>query len=134
MDSKIISQTRISRPTNQLGELLRFYRDGLGMKVLVSFEPDAAGYSGMVLAFPHNDVHLEFVIHKDGFSNCAPPTADNLIVFFIADWQHIQEAARRLESLGYLPVKAANPHWDQDGLTFADPDGWRIVLMKRSNV
>jgi hypothetical protein len=29
---------------------------------------------------------------------------------------------------GYQPVPAFNPYWDRQGLTFADPDGYRVVL------
>jgi hypothetical protein len=29
---------------------------------------------------------------------------------------------------GFAPVAAYNPYWDQQGLTFADPDGYHIVL------
>lgn len=104
------------------------------MEVLLSFESDAAGYSGAVLAFAESALHLEFVFHKDGFASCSPPTADNLLVFYISDRQVIQEAAERLEELGYFPQKATNPHWEQEGITFADPDGWRVVLMGRSNL
>lgn len=25
-------------------------------------------------------------------------------------------------------MKAFNPYWDRLGLTFEDPDGWRVVL------
>ena len=33
-----------------------------------------------------------------------------------------------LNALGYQPVLAFNPYWDRRGMTFTDPDGWRIVL------
>jgi hypothetical protein len=29
-------------------------------------------------------------------------------------------------------VQAANPYWNDHGLTFADPDGQRVVLAARS--
>jgi prolyl oligopeptidase len=29
---------------------------------------------------------------------------------------------------GYRAVPASNPYWDRDGLTFEDPDGYRVVL------
>ena len=34
----------------------------------------------------------------------------------------------RLEGHGYQPVAAYNPYWDRHGKTFADPDGYRVVL------
>jgi hypothetical protein len=29
---------------------------------------------------------------------------------------------------GFVPVSAVNPYWDRDGVTFEDPDGYRVVL------
>jgi hypothetical protein len=34
----------------------------------------------------------------------------------------------RLEAHGHHAVEAFNPYWDQRGKTFADPDGYRVVL------
>jgi hypothetical protein len=31
---------------------------------------------------------------------------------------------------GYAPVAAFNPYWDRAGLTFEDPDGYRVVLQR----
>ncbi len=37
-----------------------------------------------------------------------------------------------LEALDQGSVKALNPYWDQDGKTFGDPDGYRVVLQRAS--
>ena len=29
---------------------------------------------------------------------------------------------------GFQVVPSYNPYWDQDGQTFADPDGYRVVI------
>jgi hypothetical protein len=29
---------------------------------------------------------------------------------------------------GFSPVAAFNPYWEQDGCTFEDPDGYRVVF------
>ena len=31
---------------------------------------------------------------------------------------------------GFEPVSAFNPYWDREGVTFEDPDGYRVVLQK----
>jgi hypothetical protein len=31
--------------------------------------------------------------------------------------------------LGAQPVEPANPYWAEHGLTFEDPDGFRVVLV-----
>ena len=37
-------------------------------------------------------------------------------------------AIRRIRDTGAHPVHSRNPYWDKCGLTFEDPDGYRIVL------
>jgi hypothetical protein len=75
--------------------------------------------------------HLEFT-RKRGHAAGRAPTQDNLLVFYIPDRTEWQEAARRLEQLGYPPVQAFNPYWDMQGKTFEDPDGYRVVLQNAS--
>jgi len=53
-------------------------------------------------------------------------------VFYIPDRTEWQEAAQRLEQLGYPPVQAFNPYWEIQGKTFEDPDGYRVVLQNAS--
>jgi hypothetical protein len=40
----------------------------------------------------------------------------------------MNERLSRREALAAGPVKAFNPYWDRKGRTFADPDGYRVVL------
>jgi catechol 2,3-dioxygenase-like lactoylglutathione lyase family enzyme len=127
-----VAQLRIARPTNRLGEVVRFYRDGLGLEVIGSFE-DHAGYSGVMLGLPGHEYHLEFTSHIDG-SPCPAPTKDNLLVFYIPDGEAITRLTKRLNIIGYFAVQPENPYWQQKGTTFEDPDGWRIVLMNTSGI
>ncbi len=50
-------QVRVARPTDKLEEVVRFYRDGLGLEVIGSFEGHS-GYSGVMLGLPGRDYHL----------------------------------------------------------------------------
>lgn len=121
-----ISQIRIARPTDHLDNVVGFYRDGLGLPVIGSFEKHA-GYSGVMLGMPDDRLHLEFT-HKDGGSPCPAPTRDNLIVFYMPDAESFARSVSRLKQNGYLPVESDNPYWNDHGETFEDPDGWRVVL------
>jgi hypothetical protein len=40
----------------------------------------------------------------------------------------------RLHRHGYEPVEPENPYWAEKGLTFEDPDGWRVVLMHAAGI
>jgi catechol 2,3-dioxygenase-like lactoylglutathione lyase family enzyme len=131
-ESLPVVQVRVARPTARLAEIVKFYRDGLGLEVIGSFEGHA-GYSGVMLGLPGREYHLEFTAH-DEESACPAPTRDNLLVFYIPDRQAIDRLAERLGRMGHLPVAPENPYWQEHGLTFEDPDGWRVVLMNTAGI
>lgn len=121
---------RVARPTDRLEELVRFYRDGLGLAELGSFEGHA-GYSGVFLGLPGAPYHLEFTEHEAG-SACPAPSRDNLLVLFFDSTDAVDRLAGRLAELGHPAVPPENPYWQtvEDSVTVEDPDGWRVVLVK----
>jgi catechol 2,3-dioxygenase-like lactoylglutathione lyase family enzyme len=127
-----VGQVRIARPTDRLAEVVSFYRDALGLDEIASFEGHA-GYEGVMLALPGRRDHLEFTHHESG-SPCPAPTKDNLLVFYVADEGVIRQMAARLERHGHEEVAPENPYWAEGGLTFEDPDGWRVVLMHAAGI
>ena len=117
---------RVARPTDRLDEVVHFYRDGLGLDVLGSFE-DHEGFDGVMLGHAGQQHHLEFTA-KRGHSVGRAPTPDNLLVFYIPDAEEWKAAVERMRSRGHEPVESFNPYWDRQGKTFEDPDGYRVVL------
>jgi hypothetical protein len=130
-----VVQVRVARPTGRLGELIKFYCEGVGLAVIGSFEGHA-GYSGVMLGLPGHAYHLEFTEHEAarGGAPFPPPTADNLLVLYIPDAAAVGRIAGRLAALGYPAIAAENPYWDARGVTVADPDGWRVVLMNTAGI
>lgn len=122
----VTTKLRVARPTDDLESVATFYRDGLGFAELFRFE-DHDGFNGVMLGLPGAAYHLEFTTAQ-GHRAGRAPTADNLLVFYLPDAQQWNDAVARLRSAGYEPVASFNPYWDRDGLTFEDPDGYRIVL------
>ena len=119
---------RVARPTYDLNAVLRFYRDGLGLQVLTSFTGHN-GFDGVMLGHPEAPYHLEFT-HQSGHRVGRAPTADNLLVFYLPDYAVWQAAVQRMLDHGFAPVSAYNPYWDEQGKTFEDPDGYRVVLQQ----
>jgi catechol 2,3-dioxygenase-like lactoylglutathione lyase family enzyme len=119
---------RVARPTDNLEALLRFYEQGLGLSVLHRFE-DHDGFDGVMLGRADAPYHFEFTA-KRGHAVGRAPTPDNLLVFYLPETDAWKEAVRRLRDAGFDPVPSFNPYWDRDGVTFEDPDGYRIVLQK----
>lgn len=117
---------RVARASDNLPEVIRFYRDGLGFEVLASFE-NHEGFDGVMLGHAGAGYHLEFT-HRHGERAGRAPTEENLLVFYLPDRAEWQAVFDRMLSTGYKPVKPANPYWGKDGVTFEDPDGYRVVL------
>ncbi len=119
---------RIARPTDNLSEVVRFYRDGLGFEIVGSFE-NHDGFDGVMLGHRGHSYHLEFTHHREHKAGRAP-SEDNLLVFYLPDSQDWQRAVDRMTANGYQSVKSFNPYWDVKGKTFEDADGYRIVLQQ----
>ncbi len=121
---------RVAHPTDQLDQVVKFYTDGLGLQILYRFE-NHEGFDGVMVGIPGDPHHFEFTQHRGYLVGCAP-TQDNLIVFYLPhqpEWQH---AVDQMKGAGYQSVKSYNPYWDKSGVTFEDPDGYRVVLQNAS--
>lgn len=121
---------RVARPTDNLPDILRFYRDGLGLEVLSHFE-EHDGFDGVMLGRGDWPYHFEFT-HKRGHHAGRASTSDNLLVFYLTDEKAWRQAVGRMEQHGFSPIRSFNPYWDKSGKTFEDPDGYRIVLQHGS--
>jgi catechol 2,3-dioxygenase-like lactoylglutathione lyase family enzyme len=117
---------RVARPTDDLEGLLRFYQQGLGLSLLFRFE-DHEGFDGVMLGKENAPYHFEFT-HARGHIVGRAPTADNLLVFYLPDPAEWRATVQRMRDAGFTPVPSFNPYWDRDGVTFEDPDGYRVVL------
>jgi hypothetical protein len=56
------------------------------------------------------------------------PGGDHLLVFYLPERDAWEAATARMRNHSFPPVPAQNPYWDAHGLTYEDPDGYRIVL------
>jgi catechol 2,3-dioxygenase-like lactoylglutathione lyase family enzyme len=122
---------RIARPTNDLEALTTFYVNGLGLQELGSFK-DHNSFDGVMLGHPDYQWHLEFTRQHGVVVESAPPSKEHLLVFYEekrGEWEGLVE---RVEKAGGVRVESENPWWEVNGVTFEDPDGWRVVLYNGS--
>jgi catechol 2,3-dioxygenase-like lactoylglutathione lyase family enzyme len=119
-------QVRIARHTGRLEEITRFYGDGLGLPELGRFD-DHDGYDGVFFALPGTEAQLEFT--SGGDHNAPSPHPETLLVLYLGTTQAVEETCRRVSG---EPVESANPYWTTHGVTLADPDGFRVVLVPES--
>lgn len=117
---------RVARPTDDIAALLSFYTDGLGFRVLTSFTAHN-GFDGVMLGHEQAPYHLEFT-QQAGHTVGRASSQDHLLVFYLPDAAEWHAAVAQMKTAGFEPAPAYNPYWDQQGLTFEDPDGYRVVL------
>ena len=119
----IMLELRVARHTERLDEVIAFYRDGIGLTEVGRFH-DHDSYDGVFLALPGTGAHLEFTA---GGAHAAPaPHPESLLVLYLGDPASVEAVVARL---GIDPIPPANPYWAEHGLTFPDPDGFRVVLV-----
>jgi catechol 2,3-dioxygenase-like lactoylglutathione lyase family enzyme len=119
-------QVRVARHTNRLAEIVRFYRDGLGLREIGHFK-DHDGYDGIFLELAGTETHLEFT--TGGEHRGPTPHPESLLVLYLGSLDAVSEACERV---GAQPVEPANPYWKAHGVTLVDPDGFRVVLVPDS--
>ena len=96
-------QLRVARHTQQLEEIVSFYRDGIGLPEIGRFN-DHEGYQGVFLALPGTEAHLEFT---SGGRHRAPAShPESLLVLYLGDDESVRKVASRLDAAS---VTAATP-------------------------
>lgn len=119
-------QLRVARPSSDLDRATRFYTQALGLELLAAFV-DHARIDGVILGHPSWPYHLELTRRRD--EPLVPcPTDEDLLVFYLPDRSHWKAVAQRVRDFGASSVPSSNPYWNERGITFEDPDGYRVVL------
>jgi catechol 2,3-dioxygenase-like lactoylglutathione lyase family enzyme len=129
IDSTLIEAVpvlRVARPSRNLDATAGFYTRAFGLEVLERFT-DHAGFDGVILGRAGWPYHLELT-RQSAHSITPTPTAEDLLIVYLPDHDEWNAAIRRVRETGAHPVPSRNPYWDRCGLTFEDPDGYRIVI------
>lgn len=119
-------QLRIARPVSDLQRTQSMYRDGLGLRVIGSFQ-DHDGFDGVMMGAPGLHYHFEFT-RCTAHPVAASPTPEDLAVFYIPDGVEWERISASMLAAGFEAIASFNPYWDVRGRTFVDADGYRIVL------
>lgn len=122
----VVPVLRVARPSRNLDASMGFYTRAFGLEVLDTFT-DHAGFDGVILGRAGWPYHLELT-HQSAHAIAPRPTAEDLLVLYLPDRREWVGAIQRIRDTGARPVPSHNPYWDRCGLTFEDPDGYRIVI------
>jgi len=114
---------RLARPARDLTRSTRFYRDLIGLPVVGGFE-NHDGYDGVFFALP-GGAELELTA---GPAQPVPSTDEDLLVLYVRTWAEAEAIGARLTAAGVTRIPNRNPFWNRSGLTFLDPDGYRLVV------
>ena len=114
---------RLARPARDLTRSTRFYRDLIGLAPVGSFE-NHDGYDGVFFALP-GGAELELTA---GPAQPASSTDEDLLVLYVRTWAEVEAVGARLTTVGVTRIPNRNPYWNRSGLTFLDPDGYRLVI------
>jgi len=117
---------RIARPVHDLERTQSMYREGLGLRVIGSFQ-DHDGFDGVMMGAPGLHYHFEFTRCK-AHPVAASPTPEDLAVFYIPDATEWERVSASMQAAGFEAIASFNPYWDVRGRTFEDADGYRVVL------
>jgi catechol 2,3-dioxygenase-like lactoylglutathione lyase family enzyme len=119
---------RIARPVTDPDQMAQLYCAGFGMNVVGSFH-DHAGFDGTMVGAEGAGFHFEFT-HCHDHPVKPAPTVEDLVVFYYPNDRDWEAASTRLSAAGFKQVESFNPYWERNGITFEDPDGYRIVLAR----
>lgn len=116
---------RVARHTTAFEPIKKFYIEILGLKLLGYFEGHD-GYDGIFIGKSNADWHLEFTKSEEAAIQTFDE--DDMLVFYPQTLIEYTEILKRFEQHGLNTIVPKNPYWAENGKTFADPDGYRIVV------
>jgi catechol 2,3-dioxygenase-like lactoylglutathione lyase family enzyme len=117
---------RSARPANDLAALERFYVYALGCTRLGAFV-DREGFDGLIVGAPDGAWQVEFV-REHGVTAPRAPTAEHLLVFYVADRAALMARCAAMDAASCPRVEPHNPYWSRHGVTYADPEGYAVVV------
>jgi catechol 2,3-dioxygenase-like lactoylglutathione lyase family enzyme len=123
---------RIARPSKDLAAAERFWVAGFGLSVVYRAQggTEPGEHDLLMVGRPEASWHLELV--REAARPVMPrPTEEDLLVVYL-DEPVPEELVARLEEHGGKRVLPPNPYWNEWGVTIEDPDGYRLVLCRRS--
>jgi len=122
----LFNHLRIARPVTDITKSAKMYCQGLGLEQIASFT-DHDGFSGVMLGITGLTCHIEFTqCHTHPV--LPSPSAEDLLVFYLPDQEQWTWSCHKMVEAGFIEVEAFNKYWDVKGITYADNDGYRIVL------
>ena len=121
---------RIARPVRNIALSTAMYTQGLALRKVGDFV-DHDGFDGVMLEAPGKGFHFEFT-HCRNNPITPHTTPEDLLVFYVPSQDDWKARCQAMLDAGFLEVEPYNPYWKQNGRTFQDADGYRVVIQQAS--
>ena len=120
---------RIARHCRDPFALAAAYVAALGFSEQGRFS-EHDGFDGVMVGWPGVRWHLEFVAGPHARAH--PPETEDALVLYYPNPEHWRGACDAVLSAGFVRVAADNPWWEEHGASFADSEGFRLILVQCS--
>lgn len=126
----MFTHMRIARPVTDLKRSAMMYCLGLELQHVGGFN-DHDGFNGVMLGRKELGWHMEFTECRHHPVQPLQTEEDLLVLYYRQENEWLLACARMHEA-GFAIVPSFNPYWDISGRTFADHDGYRVVLQNNA--
>lgn len=120
---------RVARHCREPFALAAQYVAGLGFHEIGRFN-DHAGFDGVMIGLHSATWHLEFVAGPH--PRTAVPAQEDALVLYLPNQLAWRWACAAATDAGFAVVPAANPYWRDHGASFADSEGFRLILARQA--
>lgn len=116
---------RVARHTTNLQPLIDFYTKVIGLKIIGEFK-NHNNYDGVFIGGRDAAWHLEFTVSNEPPNH--HPDEEDLLVFYPSSNEEYNRMKRNIVDHDIEQLIPKSPYWKENGITIADPDGFRIVI------
>ena len=116
---------RVARHTKSLQPLIDFYTKVIGLEIIGEFK-NHNNYDGVFIGSKDAAWHLEFTVSNDKPDH--HPDEEDLLVFYPASEEEYKRIKENITAHNIEKLVPKSPYWKENGITIADPDGFRVVI------
>lgn len=116
---------RVARHTTDLQPLIDFYTSIIGLEIIGEFK-NHNNYDGVFIGGKDTAWHLEFTVSNEKPNH--HPDEEDLLVFYAASDEEYNMIKGNIITRNIQQLVPKSPYWKENGITIADPDGFRVVI------
>ncbi len=116
---------RVARHTTNLQPLIEFYTKVIGLEIIGEFK-NHNNYDGVFIGGKDVAWHLEFTVSNDKPNH--HPDEEDLLVFYAGSQEEYNTIKGNITVHNIEQLAPKSPYWKANGITIADPDGFRVVI------